>query len=174
MGRSPRLRGNMKPTLWDNQNPTTFGNEAELGRYVRQVWTPKKGIQKLIDKKSKTVLYLGYGVIQHRELALKYIEKMNVPVLLTWRAADLLPDDHPLYAGRPGSLAQPKANKILMEADVVLCIGARIDLETVAFDYYNFAPQAEITVVDIDQSELDKLPNNWKKICMDAGGFMGG
>ena len=120
----------------------------------------------------KRVLYLGYGVMQYRELALKYIEEMNVPVLLTWRAADLLPDDHPLYAGRPGSLAQPKANKILMEADEIICIGARIDLETVAFDYSNWAPDAQKIVVDIDQAELDKLPNNWEKICMDAGEFM--
>ena len=120
----------------------------------------------------KRVLYLGYGVMQYRELALKYIEEMNVPVLLTWRAADLLPDDHPLYAGRPGSLAQPKANKILMEADAILCIGARIDLETVAFDYNNFAPQAIITVVDIDRAELDKLPADWVCLRMDAGKFM--
>ena len=120
----------------------------------------------------KRVLYLGYGVMQYRELALKYIEKMNMPVLLTWRAADLLPDNHLLYAGRPGSLAQPKANKTLMEADTVICIGARIDLETVAFDYKNFAPQACRVAIDIDQAELDKLPDDWDWVCMDAGEFM--
>ena len=37
--------------------------------------------------------------------SMQLIEALELPVLLTWLAHDLLPDDYPLLVGRPGPLA---------------------------------------------------------------------
>src|ERR1035437_731410 len=39
------------------------------------------------------------------------VEKLGIPVLTTWLGLDLIPDNHPLCFGRPGSLAPRGANR---------------------------------------------------------------
>ena len=113
----------------------------------------------------------GYGVMEYRDLFYQFIHALNIPVMLSWRAVDLLPDDHPLYAGRPGRLGQPEANKLICECDYLLVLGARIDDGLTAFNVEGFAPRAYKVIVDIDKAELDRLPE-WEKIHKDCGKFM--
>jgi len=122
----------------------------------------------IIEAKKKIVLF-GHGAAIYREDVRNFVHKFRaLHPMLTWRAIDLFD------APRPGMLASEGANKELQSADLVICIGARMDKETVAYRYDNFAPKAVKIVVDIDRSELDKLPENssWIKICTDAGYFM--
>ena len=51
-----------------------------------------------------------------------------MPVLTTWLGMDLVPDDHPLFAGRPGSIAPRGANFALQNSDLLLVIGSRLDM----------------------------------------------
>jgi acetolactate synthase-1/2/3 large subunit len=97
---------------------------------------------------------------------------MNIPVMLSWRAIDLLPDDHPLFAGRPGLIAQPEANKRLMEADLVLILGARLDDSVTCYNLVGFVPKAVKIVVDIDKAELSRLPEDLVKANMEVVDFM--
>ena len=129
-------------------------------------------IVQLIANAKHPVMLAGYGCEKYRAAFPVFADIMDMPVLLTWRAMDLLPADNFYNAGRPGMIGQPEAHKRLMKADLVLCIGARLDVETVAFDYAKFAPRATKIVVDIDKAELDKLPADWVKVQMDAGVFM--
>ena len=52
---------------------------------------------------------------------------LQVPVIPTWKALDLIADDHPLYAGRAGSVGQRGANFTLQNSDYLLSLGARLD-----------------------------------------------
>ncbi|MDR3352193.1 MAG: thiamine pyrophosphate-binding protein [Zoogloeaceae bacterium] len=84
-------------------------------------------------------------------------ETTRIPVLPTWLGMDLIADDHPLYAGRPGSIAPRYANFTLQNADCLVILGARLDMAMTAYDHARFAPQAQKIVVEIDPAEIAKL-----------------
>ena len=100
-------------------------------------------------------------------------DELGVPVLTTWVGCDLLPDDHPLFAGRPGSFAPRGANFAVQCADVLLTIGARWDLATTGFAPEKFGRAAKRVAVDVDPGELAKLsPFVDVTIEADAGDFV--
>jgi acetolactate synthase-1/2/3 large subunit len=116
--------------------------------------------------KHNLVILAGHGIRAANAIPEfeELIEKMKVPVLLTWRAMDLLDDKHPLNYGRCGLLHHKKAQDALNNCKALLCLGARLDLMQVSWNYDTFAPQALITVVDIDPYELNKLPERYVKV----------
>lgn len=96
------------------------------------------------------------GVSEFRE----FVEVAGIPVLTTWLGMDLMEDDHPLYAGRPGSIAPRWANFSLQNADLILVIGARLDMAMTAYSHENFARGAVKIMVDIDFAEIKKMRMN--------------
>ena len=82
---------------------------------------------------------------------------LKVPVLLTWKAMDMLPEDYPWFAGRPGSIASRGANFTQQNADCIFVLGARLDLPQTAFSHRNFARGAKKVLVDIDPKEIGKF-----------------
>lgn len=112
----------------------------------------------------KPVILLGNGIRKNTAF-IEYLCSLNIPILTTWMAADLIPEDHPAYCGRPGLIGQRAANIIQQKAGKLYVFGARLDNDQVAYRYDNFAPKAGmIQVYDVDQAELDKLPQSWIKI----------
>src|SRR5262249_21383306 len=102
------------------------------------------------------------------------IDRLGVPVLTTWPAHDMVPDDHPLMAGRPGPLAPRRANFTLQNAGFVLAIGARLDLVVTGYAPQHFARAAKKIMVDIDAAELRKMGGTVDlTVCADAGAFIG-
>ena len=118
-----------------------------------------KRLIKLINKSKRTVILagngirLGNGIDKFKEI----IAKLKIPVLTTWRALDILPEEHELYIGRPGSVGQRGANFAQQNADLIICIGARLDVGQVAFSYSNFVREAKKVIVDIDKNEINKI-----------------
>lgn len=107
----------------------------------------------------RPVIYAGNGVRTAGQLALfrRLVDQLGVPVLLSWKAADFLPEEHPCYVGRPGGMGQRAANFTQQKADWMLGLGARFDLPSVAFNHANFAPGAFKVFVDVDPAELAKF-----------------
>jgi acetolactate synthase I/II/III large subunit len=85
------------------------------------------------------------------------IEELGIPVLSTWLAHDLVPDEHPLCVGRPGPVAPRGANFALQNSDYLLAIGARLNLVVTGYAPQHYARAAIKIVVDIDAAELRKL-----------------
>jgi acetolactate synthase-1/2/3 large subunit len=112
----------------------------------------------------KNVILIGAGC--SRELADKLCS-LGVPVLVTWQGIDLVPEDSPVFCGRPGMIGQRAANIIQQKADQVFIFGARMDGEQVGHRMDNFAPRARKVIYDIDDEELDKLPATWFQIKQD-------
>jgi acetolactate synthase-1/2/3 large subunit len=86
-----------------------------------------------------------------------FFESLGVPVCTSWLGMDLIEDKHPLYAGRPGSIAPRWANFALQNADLVFCIGCRLDMAMTAYAHDRFARGARKIMVDIDAAEIDKM-----------------
>jgi acetolactate synthase-1/2/3 large subunit len=119
----------------------------------------------------RPLILLGAGVrlagAERKTRAL--VEALGVPVLSTWPAQGVIGDEHPLFVGRPGSLAPRGANFALQNADVLLCLGARLDLVTTGYDPASFGRNARKIVVDIDPAELGKLDGLIERgVCADV------
>jgi acetolactate synthase-1/2/3 large subunit len=116
-------------------------------------------LQKLLASAQRPVLLAGHGVrlsgaaILFRELA----EKLDIPVVTTWNALDLLPYEHPLLVGRPGVVALRAPNFAVQNCDLLISIGSRLDNIITAFNPRGFAKTAKKVVVDVDRNEIDKL-----------------
>lgn len=85
------------------------------------------------------------------------IDRAGIPVMPTWLAMDLIDDTHPLYGGRPGSIAPRWANFTLQNCDLLIVLGSRLDMALTAYNHAHFAPLAKKVVVDIDPAEIAKL-----------------
>ena len=131
----------------------------------------------LLQGAERPVILVGNGV-RHagaiREL-LAWAERDQIPLLTTWKSIDFLPEDHPLFFGRPGSIGQRGANFIQQNADLIFCLGARLDLAQVAFSYPGFAPAARKVVLDADPAEIAKIDTEVTlPLAMDAAPFLRG
>src|SRR5271157_4266124 len=115
----------------------------------------------------KPVLLIGNGM-RYAPHIVDMLCQLNVPVLTTWQGCDLVPEDSPIFCGRPGSVGQRAANIILQKSNWVMVAGARLDMETIAHNMAGFAPNCKMpTVVDCDPAELRKFPDTWGRILMD-------
>jgi acetolactate synthase I/II/III large subunit len=114
---------------------------------------------KLINKSKRPVILAGNGIRLAKgvEKFKKIIAKIKIPTLTTWKALDILAQDNDLYIGRPGSVGQRGANFAQQNADLIICIGTRLDLAQVAYNYSNFAREAKKVIVDVDINEIKKV-----------------
>jgi acetolactate synthase-1/2/3 large subunit len=129
----------------------------------------------LINQAERPVLFVGNGArgAHARGTIERLIDLLDVPVLLTWKAADMLPEDHPLYAGRPGAIGQRAANFTQQNADCLIILGARLDMPSIAFSHENFARGATKILVDIDAPEIGKMKAKLDvPVCGDAADFV--
>lgn len=86
------------------------------------------------------------------------VDYLRIPTLLTWSGIDLLDDNNEYYFGRFGLYGQRSANFIVQNADLVIVLGSRLALPQVGYDFSQFARDAKIIVVDIDELEATKYP----------------
>lgn len=131
----------------------------------------------LLNSAERPVILAGNGIRLSgaQEYFYTLIDALNVPVLLTWPAMDILPDNYPLLVGRPGSIAPRGSNFALQNADLILMIGTRLDFALTGYAPDKFGRGAKKVMVDIDPCELDKLKNYIDlPICMDAKRFLSG
>ena len=137
-----------------------------------------KGYAKSVANKlvaaNRPLILLGHGIkCSHQEnTTMKLIEENLFPVSLTWPMTDFLPYDNPLNAGRVGVVAKRYANFLLQRADLILILGSRLDNILTAYNPENFGRNAEIYVVDVDKTELQKLPSKYNGIHTDLADFL--
>ena len=84
------------------------------------------------------------------------VEKLQIPVCTAWNAHDLMPDDHPLYAGRQGTAGTRGGNFVVQNADLVISLASRLNIRQVSYNWENFAKNAKLVYIDIDEAELKK------------------
>lgn len=120
----------------------------------------KKAIQtiKMLQKAKRPVMILGNGVrLAHGEdLIDKLVNKLNIPILLPFNGLDLIPYSHPLLAGKFGPVGQRRGNFALQNSDLILSIGASLNISSTGFNFKGFAPKATKIMVNIDKEELTK------------------
>lgn len=106
----------------------------------------------------RPVILVGGGVraAKAREQLLELLEKWRVPVATAWNAHDVVWDDHPLYAGRPGTIGDRAGNFAVQNADLLLVLGSRLNIRQVGYAWKSFARGAFKIWIDADEAELRK------------------
>lgn len=114
----------------------------------------------LIRGAERPVVFAGGGVRLSGAYDdfLTLIDKLGVPVVTGWNAHDVLWNDHPLYAGRPGTVGDRAGNMVTQSADLLLVLGSRLNIRQVSYNWQSFAREAFKIWVDVDPVELRK-PN---------------
>ncbi len=84
------------------------------------------------------------------------IRALSIPVVPGWTSLDLVPDDDPLFCGRPGDLATRAGNFTVQNSDLLLVLGSRLGLRQVSYNWKSFARFAYKIQVDIDKAEFQK------------------
>jgi len=125
-----------------------------------------------LAQSKRPVVLGGHGVkLAKAERAFKqFIEDHNIPTVLSWSAVDLLDDTNPNYFGRPGVQGQRAANFIVQNSDLLIVLGSRLSLLQTGYKREDFAPNANIIHVDIDDDEIKKFKG--KNIAADAGDIL--
>lgn len=86
---------------------------------------------------------------------LKLVEATGIPLATAW-THDLIASDHPLFAGRPGTIGTRAGNFCLQNSDFVLTLGSRLNIRQTSYNFDSFARNSWLAQVDIDPAELVK------------------
>ena len=133
--------------------------DENLGKPDANLATQSQAVLDLLKSAKRPVLVVGSGVrgAHATQELMEFAERAGIPVLTTWLGMDVIAEDHPLYAGRPGSIAPRWANFALQNSDFLLSIGARLDMALTAYAHELFARGAKKVIVDIDEAEIKKM-----------------
>ncbi|MEJ0055057.1 MAG: thiamine pyrophosphate-binding protein [Bacteroidota bacterium] len=136
---------------YDSQEDELHLNETEIIENINVL------IKKIHEAK-RPVVYAGHGIHISREYKQFYafIELLGVPVVPAWNSNDLLENDHPLYAGRPGIVGNRAGNFTVQNSDLLIVLGSRLNIRLISYSWSNFAKKAYKVGVDIDAAELNK------------------
>jgi len=132
------------------------------------------GIVDRIEAARRPVVMAGTGVrlAQAQGVFLRVADLLGVPLTTAW-THDLVPNDHPLWCGRPGTIGDRAGNYAVQASDLLLVIGSRLNIRQISYNWHAFAPHAFKIQVDVDPAELAKptvRPD--LAVCSDAGVFL--
>lgn len=94
-------------------------------------------------------------------------EKLSVPIATSTGALSLVPENHPLYIGVPGSYSRACTNDIVLQADLVLAVGSELGGQ-LTHAWRVPRPGTEVIQISIDPSELGRTYPNSVSLLGDA------
>ncbi|MGZ0076740.1 thiamine pyrophosphate-binding protein [Methylomonas sp. YC3] len=143
--------------LADNDvSENTKAELAELGK--QDIGSIMKQILGQLKNAQRPVILAGTGVrcAAMSDEFLELLEKLKIPVVTGWNAHDLVPNDNPFFAGRPGTVGDRAGNFTVQNADFLLVLGCRLNIRQISYNWCSFASRAWKAMVDVDSAELNK------------------
>lgn len=148
-GFDPVAEGHGTPVALPAESNTKTGKDLEA--LVRDV------LDRLAKAKRPVILAgAGVRISKSHDLFLRVIEKLGIPVTTGWNAHDVLWNDHPMYAGRPGTIGDRPGNFAVQNSDFLLVLGSRLNIRQISYNWKSFAREAFKVMVDIDSAEIAK------------------
>ena len=113
----------------------------------------------LLQGAKRPVIIAGQGIERNngKNLFRKLVEQLQIPVLFSWIAVELLEYNHECNMGKPGMVAPRYSNFTMQDSDLIIAIGTRLDPAMIGYNPEDFAPNAKKIIVDIDEHELNKF-----------------
>ncbi len=105
-----------------------------------------------INRSERPVIIAGWGAYDAADEVVALARTIQAPIVTTYRAKGILPDDHEWLVGILGSVGSPQARKLAEESDLLITLG-------VGFSKYTNVPLDTMLVqVDTDPIKLGKNP----------------
>ena len=104
----------------------------------------------LISKAKRPVIIAGYGARDASDAVIAFAERLNAPVLTTFKAKGLISDKHACGAGVLGRSGTPIASWFMNEADLLIALGSSFS------DHTGIEKSKPIIQVDFDPMHLGK------------------
>ncbi|MCW4021752.1 MAG: biosynthetic-type acetolactate synthase large subunit [archaeon] len=149
----PKDTQTVKAEMDFSENLQIRGYKPNIDPHPLQI---KKAV-KLLMKAERPMILAGGGVNLSGASAelLQIAELLMMPVATTFMGKSCFPETHPLSMGNIGMHGTMLANKMILEADVLLAVGTRLqDRSTGTLD--GFCPDAKIIHIDVDAAEIGK------------------
>ena len=120
--------------------------------------TAAETVIRKLRQATRPVILAGTGVriARAQELLLRVAEGLGIPLTTAWNAHDLVPNTHPTYVGRPGTLGDRAGNFAVQNSDFILVLGCRLNIRQIGYNWNSWARAAFKAVVEIDPIELQK------------------
>jgi thiamine pyrophosphate-dependent acetolactate synthase large subunit-like protein/nitrite reductase/ring-hydroxylating ferredoxin subunit len=105
----------------------------------------------LIGKSKRPIIVVGYGARESMQEITGLAERLDAPILTTFKAKGQLPDSHPLAAGVLGRSGTPVASWFMNECDLIIALGSSFSNHTGITD------KRPIIQVDFERMQLGKF-----------------
>ena len=112
---------------------------------------------KVLRSAEKPMIFVGGGAVSagaDREV-MEFAEKLDAPVTDTLMGKGAFPGNHERYVGMLGMHGTKTANLSVSECDALVVIGSRFS-DRVTGNTENFAKNATIIQIDVDEAEINK------------------
>jgi len=115
-----------------------------------------KGLQEQINQSDRPIIVLGSGAGWASKKDLEsFLSRLNIPVIYESAAATSVSLLNPLVVGSVGSLGCSRAgNFALQNSDLVIMLGSQLRASLTGDSINIFAPNAELFLVDVDDSQV--------------------
>ncbi|MFQ6607402.1 MAG: thiamine pyrophosphate-dependent enzyme [Fidelibacterota bacterium] len=100
----------------------------------------------LINKSKRPCIIVGKGAINFKEEVLALAERIQAPIVTTFKAKGLIPDNHPLACGVLGRSGIQVASVMMGTADLLIVLGASFSVHTGIAEY--------IPTIQVDHDRL--------------------
>ena len=112
----------------------------------------------IIDAGKRPVILAGWGAFPFASQVAALAENLSAPVLTTFRAKGILPEDHPAVVSVLGTVGTPEARALASEADPLITLGVGFSKQT------HVPVDRPMVQVDLDPMKLgkgDRAVNLW-------------
>ncbi len=121
---------------------------------AREISPPAESLDRavtLLEGSKRPTIIVGHGARFEMPAVIALAERLNAPVLTTFKAKGLIADDHPLGCGVLGRSGTPIASWFMNESDCLLVFGASFSNHT------GITPKKPTIQVDFDPMMLGKF-----------------
>jgi len=105
----------------------------------------------LISNATRPVIIVGHGAREHREEIVRFAERIDAPVITTFKAKGLIGDSHPLGCGVLGRSGTPVGSAVMGRSDALIVLGASFSNHT------GISTNKPTIQVDYDRMALGKF-----------------
>jgi len=112
----------------------------------RSITTDEKHLKRaaeIINTSKKPVIIAGFGSLEAKEQVVRLAEKIDAPIVTTFRGKGVVDENHPLYMGSHGTIGSTAAAELVRDSDLLIVIGS-------SFSDLTQIPQKRMIQIDID------------------------
>lgn len=161
------ITGRMGPVLIDVPMNVQKEEAGEVVEYTppetakadaKTISATAKAIEQFLSNAERPLVLFGAGVglSGAEKSTAAWLLKQNLPFVASWNGQGYFRHDMPNFMGQIGVYGDVGAQKLMRETDTLLVLGSRLDNRQRTGNVKNFASQARVLVLDIDEEELKK------------------